>query len=62
METQEKIVKYSLDVPISVLGKIQILSAKRRSLGLENKTQKSIFIELINIGLELIDEPAPKNI
>lgn len=62
MQTQgekEKIIKYSLDVPVSILGQIQILSAKRKAFGLENRTQKSVFIELIKIGLELIDEPTP---
>jgi hypothetical protein len=48
--------KILLDLPISLVTKIRLMSANRKASQHPNNTQKSIYIELIENGLVVTDD------
>lgn len=47
--------RYPVDIPADVLGKIRLLSAQRKVENHHKKTQRAIIVELLEIGLLMLE-------
>lgn len=52
---KQLIVRYSFDIPKPLLDKVRTLSNQRKIDNHENPTQRAIIIELIEIGLLMLE-------
>lgn len=47
--------RYPVDIPTEILGKIRLLSAQRKAQNHDKKTQRAIIVELLEIGLYMLE-------